>query len=210
MLERFKHDPKVNTIFISKVGDNSINIPEASVIIQISSHAGSRRQEAQRLGRILRPKPRKAGAPRPEEGEFDAFFYSLVSTDTAEMFYSAKRQKFLVDQGYAFKVVTNLLASTQPGELFCSTREAQIDLLGKVLNAGSEAADKAADKAAREEAAAGQGAGGRMVAGNLAALTGAQGLRYSEFAAGGRGAGGGTRPPVQGNRSTLWNKVRKF
>ncbi len=46
----------MNTIFLSKVGDNSIDIPEANVIIQISSHAGSRRQEAQRLGRILRPK----------------------------------------------------------------------------------------------------------------------------------------------------------
>ena len=47
---------QVNTVFLSKVGDNSIDIPEANVLIQISSHAGSRRQEAQRLGRILRAK----------------------------------------------------------------------------------------------------------------------------------------------------------
>lgn len=47
---------QVNTLFLSKVGDNSIDIPEANVLIQISSHAGSRRQEAQRLGRILRAK----------------------------------------------------------------------------------------------------------------------------------------------------------
>ena len=46
----------MNTLFLSKVGDNSIDIPEANVLIQISSHAGSRRQEAQRLGRILRAK----------------------------------------------------------------------------------------------------------------------------------------------------------
>ena len=46
----------MSTVFLSKVGDNSIDIPEANVLIQISSHAGSRRQEAQRLGRILRPK----------------------------------------------------------------------------------------------------------------------------------------------------------
>ena len=46
----------MNTVFLSKVGDNSIDIPEANVLIQISSHAGSRRQEAQRLGRILRAK----------------------------------------------------------------------------------------------------------------------------------------------------------
>ena len=47
---------QVSTVFLSKVGDNSIDIPEANVLIQISSHAGSRRQEAQRLGRILRAK----------------------------------------------------------------------------------------------------------------------------------------------------------
>ncbi|KMZ63041.1 hypothetical protein ZOSMA_42G00800, partial [Zostera marina] len=56
ILQAFKTSPEVNTIFLSKVGDNSIDIPEANVIIQISSHAGSRRQEAQRLGRILRAK----------------------------------------------------------------------------------------------------------------------------------------------------------
>ena len=52
---------QVNTVFLSKVGDNSIDIPEANVLIQISSHAGSRRQEAQRLGRILRAKKAKPG-----------------------------------------------------------------------------------------------------------------------------------------------------
>lgn len=50
------------------------------------------------VGRILRPKPGGTS------GEFNAFFYSLVSTDTQEMYYSSKRQQFLVDQGYAFKV----------------------------------------------------------------------------------------------------------
>lgn len=84
------------------MGDNSLDIPEANVLIQISSHAGSRRQEAQRLGRILRA---KRGAPGSgQEGEFNAFFYTLVSRDTKEMFYSSKRQQFLIDQGYAFKV----------------------------------------------------------------------------------------------------------
>ncbi|ONM39055.1 DNA repair helicase XPB1 [Zea mays] len=62
ILYQFKNSPEVNTIFLSKVGDNSIDIPEANVIIQISSHAGSRRQEAQRLGRILRAKVLLAAA----------------------------------------------------------------------------------------------------------------------------------------------------
>lgn len=91
ILARFQHDPNMNTIFLSKVGDTSIDLPEATCLIQISSHYGSRRQEAQRLGRILRAKRRN------DEG-FNAFFYSLVSKDTSEMYYSTKRQGFLVDQ----------------------------------------------------------------------------------------------------------------
>jgi DNA excision repair protein ERCC-3 len=68
------------------------------VLIQISSHAGSRRQEAQRLGRILRAKKASIGAPA---GAFNAFFYTLVSKDTQEMFFSAKRRRFLIDQARA-------------------------------------------------------------------------------------------------------------
>lgn len=57
-----------------QVGDNSIDLPDANVLIQISAHGGSRRQEAQRLGRILRPKKNSAAE------EYNAFFYSLVSS----------------------------------------------------------------------------------------------------------------------------------
>lgn len=56
ILQNFKFNMKVNTIFVSKVADTSFDLPEANVLIQISSHGGSRRQEAQRLGRILRAK----------------------------------------------------------------------------------------------------------------------------------------------------------
>jgi hypothetical protein len=66
-------------------------------LAQVSSHFGARRQEAQRLGRILRPKPNPTGG-------FNAFFYSLVSTDTREMYFGTKRQQYLVEQGYTFKV----------------------------------------------------------------------------------------------------------
>jgi DNA excision repair protein ERCC-3 len=92
ILQNFQYNPTCNTIFLSKVGDTSIDLPEATCLIQISSHYGSRRQEAQRLGRILRAKRRS------DEG-FNAFFYSLVSRDTQEMYYSSKRQQFLIDQG---------------------------------------------------------------------------------------------------------------
>ena len=102
VLGSFRFNSLVNTVCLSKVGDVAIDLPEANVIVQVSSHFGSRRQEAQRLGRILRAKPSADG-----DG-FNAFFYTLVSTDTAEMFYSAKRQQYLVDQGYTFKVVTRV------------------------------------------------------------------------------------------------------
>ena len=71
----------MNTLFISKVGDTSIDLPDVNVIIQISSHFSSRRQEAQRLGRILRPK---------SASDVNAYFYTLVSRDTKEMLYATK------------------------------------------------------------------------------------------------------------------------
>lgn len=55
----------------------------------------------------------------PQEEEFSAFFYTLVSRDTQEMYYSAKRQQFLVDQGYAFKVLPNLHQQAQVGGSVC-------------------------------------------------------------------------------------------
>ncbi|KAJ1981857.1 DNA repair helicase RAD25 [Dimargaris verticillata] len=128
ILHQFQHNPLLNTIFLSKVGDTSIDLPEATCLIQVSSHYGSRRQEAQRLGRILRAKRRN------DEG-FNAFFYSLVSKDTQEMYYSTKRQQFLVDQGYAFKVITRLDGMDEYPELVYRTKQAQLELLNSVLMA---------------------------------------------------------------------------
>lgn len=126
VLENFQHNPQVNTLFLSKIGDTSLDLPEATCLIQISSHYGSRRQEAQRLGRILRAKRRN------DEG-FNAFFYSLVSKDTQEMYFSSKRQAFLVDQGYAFKVITQLAnIEKTPGLAFATASERR-ELLQKVL-----------------------------------------------------------------------------
>jgi len=97
-LQAFRSNPRYDCLGLSKVGDTALDIPEASVIIQVSSHFGARRQETQRLGRILRPKANPTGG-------FNAFFYTLVSTDTREMYYSAKRQQYLVDQGYTYKII---------------------------------------------------------------------------------------------------------
>ena len=126
VLENFQHSDVVNTIFLSKIGDTSLDLPEATCLIQISSHYGSRRQEAQRLGRILRAKRRN------DEG-FNAFFYSLVSKDTQEMYYSAKRQAFLVDQGYAFKVISHLNGlENLPGLAYATPAERR-ELLQNVM-----------------------------------------------------------------------------
>lgn len=89
------------TLFLSKVGDTSLDLPEATCLIQISSQFGSRRQEAQRMGRILRAK-------RRNEVGFRSRFFTLVSKDTDEVQFSAKRKKFLIDQGYSFKVIPTL------------------------------------------------------------------------------------------------------
>ena len=78
------------------------------------------------IGRILRAKRRN------DEG-FNAFFYSLVSRDTQEMYYSTKRQQFLIDQGYAFKVITNLEGMDSDPNLVFRTHQEQMDLLKGVL-----------------------------------------------------------------------------
>ncbi|KKY15903.1 putative dna repair helicase rad25 [Phaeomoniella chlamydospora] len=134
ILANFQHNEQVNTVFLSKIGDTSLDLPEATCLIQISSHYGSRRQEAQRLGRILRAKRRN------DEG-FNAFFYSLVSKDTMEMYYSAKRQAFLVDQGYAFKVITQLQGIENLPNLAFRTQHERVELLTQVMLQNEAAVD---------------------------------------------------------------------
>lgn len=167
---------------LPQVGDTSIDLPEATCLIQISSHFGSRRQEAQRLGRILRAKRRN------DEG-FNAFFYSLVSQDTTEMFYSTKRQKFLVDQGYAFKVITRLEGLTGLKGLVFPTRKEQIELLEGVLRQNESKAeivsetaqgDRRAGKRGREDdGGKGLPAAKRSV-GSMVGLSGGQHMSYVE------------------------------
>lgn len=87
-------DGRIPALIVSKVGNFAIDLPEASVMVQISGTFGSRQEEAQRLGRILRPK---------EDGR-QAHFYSLVTRDTREQEFALHRQLFLVEQGYQYKV----------------------------------------------------------------------------------------------------------
>ena len=86
---------EISTLVVSKVANFSIDLPDASVAIQISGTFGSRQEEAQRLGRILRPKV---------DGR-QAFFYSLVTKETIDQDYSANRQRFLTEQGYRYVIL---------------------------------------------------------------------------------------------------------
>jgi DNA excision repair protein ERCC-3 len=86
---------EVSTLVISKVGNFSIDLPEAAVAIQVSGTFGSRQEEAQRLGRVLRPKA---------DGR-QAHFYTVVSRDTIDTEYAAHRQRFLAEQGYAYTII---------------------------------------------------------------------------------------------------------
>ncbi|KAK9451964.1 P-loop containing nucleoside triphosphate hydrolase protein [Limtongia smithiae] len=180
ILQNFQLNPEVNTIFLSKVGDTSIDLPEATCLIQISSHYGSRRQEAQRLGRILRAKRRN------DEG-FNAFFYSLVSKDTQEMYYSTKRQAFLVDQGYAFKVITHLQGLENLPDLAYATVEERRELLQAVLmesedSAGIERGDDADNAIGRESGYFKSGSKkAQRTTGSMASLAGGDDMAYVEY-----------------------------
>ncbi len=80
---------------VSKVANFALDLPSASVGVQVSGTFGSRQEEAQRLGRLLRPKP----------GENRAFFYTIVSHETCEQEFAHKRQLFLAEQGYRYTVL---------------------------------------------------------------------------------------------------------
>jgi DNA excision repair protein ERCC-3 len=85
-------DSEYRVLVVSKVANLALDIPDASVAIQVSGTFGSRQEEAQRLGRILRPK------------DHPAYFYSVVTKDTVEEDFSLKRQMFLTEQGYQYHI----------------------------------------------------------------------------------------------------------
>lgn len=93
LYNRFRHG-EVRHLVLSKVGNFAIDLPDANVLIQVSGTFGSRQEEAQRLGRVLRPKP---------NGE-TAHFYTLVTRDTREIEFAQHRQMFLTEQGYSYAI----------------------------------------------------------------------------------------------------------
>ncbi|MGA9841407.1 MAG: DNA repair helicase XPB [Nitrososphaeraceae archaeon] len=86
---------EIKLLVVSKVANYAIDLPDANVAIQVSGTFGSRQEEAQRLGRILRPK-------KPNK---QAYFYTVVSKDTVDQAYASKRQLFLTERGYKYTIV---------------------------------------------------------------------------------------------------------
>lgn len=86
---------EIRRLVLSKVGNFAIDLPDANIMIQVSGTFGSRQEEAQRLGRILRPKG----------GEEPAHFYTLVTRDTRELDFAHHRQLFLTEQGYSYQIL---------------------------------------------------------------------------------------------------------
>lgn len=87
---------EVEVLVVSRVGNFSVDLPDARVAIQVSGSWGSRQEEAQRLGRVLRPK----------EGDNSAWFYTLVSSESVEQTFAERRQRFLTEQGYRYSIQT--------------------------------------------------------------------------------------------------------
>jgi DNA excision repair protein ERCC-3 len=94
LYDKFRHG-EIRQLILSKVGNFALDLPDANVLIQVSGTFGSRQEEAQRLGRILRPKA---------DGE-TAHFFTLVTRDTRELDFAHHRQLFLTEQGYSYNIV---------------------------------------------------------------------------------------------------------
>ena len=115
LFARFKAGD-IHILVISKVGNFAVDLPDANVAIQISGTFGSRQEEAQRLGRILRPK----------RNGLLAHFYSIVTRDTRDQDFAANRQLFLTEQGYRYNILfEHEVQDFQPATLAASVRDVQ-------------------------------------------------------------------------------------
>ena len=119
---------EVKRLIVSKVGNFAIDLPDASVMIQISGTFGSRQEEAQRLGRILRPK----------RNGLLAHFYTLVSRDSRDQDFGANRQLFLTEQGYRYTILyDDEVADFEPTTLIGDYCEVPLELSGAAGGGGA-------------------------------------------------------------------------
>ena len=141
----------INVLCLSRTGDCSLNVPDANVAIEVSSHEKSRRQRAQRLGRISRKFHRLGEPPRPDD-DYESFFYTLVSESTKEMQDRVHREAYLRLQGYSFPTIQwrwgeDNAPTAQPGDADSGgggsvrerlSRERMATILGSMQLAGAE------------------------------------------------------------------------
>jgi len=102
LYRQFK-DESIKILVVSKVANFSIDLPDANVAIQISGTFGSRQEEAQRLGRILRPK----------KGDNKAYFYTIITSNSVEEKFAHNRQLFLTEQGYTYIILNEEMFKKQ-------------------------------------------------------------------------------------------------
>ena len=116
---------QIKRLVVSKVGNFAIDLPDANVLIQVSGTFGSRQEEAQRLGRILRPK----------RNGLLAHFYTLVTRDTRDQDFSANRQLFLTEQGYQYDILyEEEVADFQPVTMELEARDKQYPSLPSAVS----------------------------------------------------------------------------
>jgi len=106
-------DGVIPILIVSKVANFALDLPDAQIAIQVSGTFGSRQEEAQRLGRILRPK----------SGQNQAHFYTIVTHDTRETDFARNRQLFLTEQGYSYEIIHSDEFST------CTEEKTAIEVL---------------------------------------------------------------------------------
>jgi DNA excision repair protein ERCC-3 len=147
LYERFRQG-ELKRLVVSKVANFAIDLPDANVAIQVSGTFGSRQEEAQRLGRILRPK--SDGRP--------AHFYTIVTRDTRDQDFSANRQLFLTEQGYRYTIEDAESAGLLPAET--GRARGHANGASEYATAGAKNGKSTANGARRPAAANGTGANG--------------------------------------------------
>lgn len=131
IFHRFLYSEEVSCLFMSRIVDKAIEIPPANVLIQICSHLGSKIPESQRFAKLLRPRFGRTG-----DAYQNAFFYTLVSDDTKEVFYSNKSRQLLIEQGFNVKLIYKYRKNTSKKQKLCvQSPESQIELYNEVINA---------------------------------------------------------------------------
>jgi DNA excision repair protein ERCC-3 len=124
ILENFRTTKGGDCVLFSRVGDHSIDLPEADVVIQVALMDGSRMQEGQRIGRVQRPQERK----------LRAYFYSLITANTEEIDYAAKRRSFLTEHGYTVDVTREYLKYITADTEHITSYKIQAELLDAIQN----------------------------------------------------------------------------